>query len=323
MQSKADEARSILCCPACSAALAWSPEAATCDSCSARYPIESGVVRFKREIDDFYEGAYLRQMQFSDSSATGIAGKLKRWAFFNLAQSGVVGEIRRVLPEGGRLVDLGCAGGITWLGEHGTVIGIELSLSGLELASRIYAAALQADITQIPVSDRSVDVVYSSYVWEHLAPETKDHVLSETARVLRPGGATVIQCDTLGDNPLARYAQHDPEKYKKGFIDNDGHIGLEPGTTLLRRLMDAGFRIDRVLKINATILQYPTTFGWLDLSYGDEVKWVRKLGDAARWMVESKIGLPVELAITAFDRTINPLTRIDAATRVIVTAVLS
>lgn len=111
MQSKTDEARSILCCPVCRASLNWSDEAATCASCSATYSIESGVIRFIDEIDEFYEGAYLRQMQFSGSSATGIAARLKNWAFFNLAQSGVVGEIRRVLPERGRILDLGCAGG--------------------------------------------------------------------------------------------------------------------------------------------------------------------------------------------------------------------
>lgn len=323
MHSKTDEARSILCCPACRASLKWSDEAATCTSCSASYPIESGVVRFIDEIDEFYEGAYLRQMQFSGSSAEGVAAKLKSWAFFCLAQSGVVGEVRRVLPEGGRIVDLGCAGGVTWIGQRGTAIGVELSLSGLELAARIYAATLQADITQMPIASSSVDVVYSSYVWEHLGSEAKDSMLSETARVLRPGGATVIQCDTLGDNPIARYAQRDPEKFKKGFIENDGHIGLEPGSKLLNRLTDAGFKIERVLKINTTVIQYPSTYGWLDLSYGDEVGWVRKLGKAARWMVNSKAGLPIELAITAFDRAINPFTRLDAATRVIATAVLA
>lgn len=322
MQSKADEARSILCCPTCGASLAWSAEAATCAPCAASYPIESGVVRFLDEIDDFYEGTYDRQIQFSETSASNMAGRVRSWAFFNLAQSGVVGEIRRVLPAGGRIVDLGCAGGIKWIGERATAIGVELSLASLERAAQIYATALQADITHLPVSDGSVDVVYSSYVWEHLTPEAKGEVLSETARILKPGGSTVIQCDTLGDNPLARYARHDPEKYKKGFIDNDGHIGLEPGSKLIDRLSDAGFRIERVLKINTTVIQYPSTYGWLDLSYGDDVKWVRKLGDTVRWMSDKRVGLPIELAITAFDRAINPFAKIDAATRVVATAVL-
>lgn len=323
MQSKTDEARSLLCCPTCHASLNWSPEAATCESCSANYPIESGVVRFIDVVDEFYEGAYSRQIQFSGSSASGITGKVKSWAFFNLAQSGVVGEIRRVLPAGGRIVDLGCAGGVTWVAERGTAIGVELSLAGLELAARIYATVLQADIAHLPVADGSVDVVYSSYVWEHLTSEAKADVLAETARILKPGGTTIIQCDTLGDNPLARYARHDPEKYKKGFVENDGHIGLEPGSKLLDRLNDSGFKIERVLKINTTVIQYPSTYGWLDLSYGDDVKWVRKLGDAVRWTSDKRVGLAIELAITAFDRAINPFRKIDAATRLVVTAARS
>ncbi|RIK06681.1 MAG: hypothetical protein DCC49_11145 [Acidobacteria bacterium] len=323
MQSKTEEARSLLRCPTCRASLDWSPGAAACTSCSARYPIESGVVRFIDETDDFYEGAYDRQIHFSESSATGVTGKLKSWAFFNLAQSGVIGEVRRVLPDGGRIVDLGCAGGITWFGERGTAIGVELSVASLKLAAQIYAATLQAYVTELPICDESVDVVYSSYLWEHLTPETKSNLLAETARILRPGGSTVIQCDTLGDNLISRYARHDPEKYEKGFIDNDGHIGLEPGSKLLDRLRDAGFTIKRVMKLNTTVFQYPSTYGWLDLSYGDEVKWVRTLGNAAQWMLNSKAGLPIELAVTAFDRAINPISKLDAATRVVVTAVRS
>lgn len=323
MQSKTDEARSLLCCPTCHASLNWSPEAATCESCSVNYPIESGVVRFIDVVDEFYEGFNLSQTQFVESENEGIGGKLKSWVFFNLVQSGIAGEIRRACGVGARVLDIGSAGGIRWLGETRIAIGVDLSLSSLQLASRAYAEALQASITELPVRDNSVDCVFSGYTWEHLDSATKEALLREIARVLRRGGRLVVQTETLGDNPLIRYAQHDPEKYKKGFIENDGHIGLEPGSKLLDRLSDSGFKIERVLKINTTVIQYPSTFGWLDLSYGDDVKWVRKLGDAVRWTSDKRIGLPIELAITAFDRAINPFTKIDAATRLVVTAARS
>lgn len=323
MQLKSDKARSLLCCPGCHEELTWGADKAECGKCSRAFPVENGVVRFRDEIDEFYEGTYLRQMHFSESSADGLAGKLRRWAFFNLAQSGVVGEIRRVLPNGGTVVDLGCAGGIAWLGERGVALGVELSLSGLELAAQVYAATLQADVVELPIIDKSIDVVYSSYLWEHLDDNTKVKMLRESRRVLKPGGSLVLQCDSLSNNAIARYALHDPARYKVGFIDNDGHIGLEPGSVTLDRLRSAGFEIRRVLKLNTTILQYPSTFGWLDLAYGDSVRWVRSLGRAAKWMVSSKAGLPIELGVTAFDRAINPVTKVDAAARIIVTATCS
>lgn len=320
MPARNDLARSVICCPHCHESLEWGADAVRCRHCQSEYPLENSIVRFVDHIDEFYEGAYSRQMRFTESAAKGLTGRLKRWAFFNLAQSGVVGEIRRVLPENGTVLDLGCAGGIAWLGEHGVAIGIELSITGLELASQIYTAALQADLVELPIRSSSVDVVYSSYVWEHLNSSMKTRVLDEARRVLRPGGHVVIQCDVLSNNLLARYARRDPERFQKGFVENDGHVGLEFGSKLLERLNDARLEVVRVLKFNATVIQYPATYGWLDIAYGDEVRWVKLLGNAARWMVTSRAGLPIELAITAFDRAINPLIRIDSATRLIVTA---
>lgn len=45
------------------------------------------------------------------------------------------------------------------------------------------------DVTRgIPHADRSVDVIYSSHMLEHLAPYEADALLAECYRVLKPGG---------------------------------------------------------------------------------------------------------------------------------------
>lgn len=106
---------------------------------------------------------------------------------------------RRYEPDlRGTVVEIGSgAGRITapLTGVFDRVIGIDVSPEQLALAGR---AAPDADLrlvdaTTIPLTDSSVDAVFTCHVLQHL--ENLDRVtdyLSEAVRVLRPGGTAMI-----------------------------------------------------------------------------------------------------------------------------------
>lgn len=264
---------------------------------------------------DFYEGRYLRQIGYVPGSSP-----LKDWVFFNLVQSGVVGELRRVLVPGGVVVDLACAGGVAWLGKSANAIGIDISFRSLLEAERIYSLALQADVQRLPLADSSADLVWGSYFFEHLLPEQKDRCLEEIGRVLRPGGSCVLQFDVLSGNRLTRFALRDPDRYRRGFVDNDGHVGCEPLSRALERLRGRGFEIVKVRKFGTTSIQYLATYNWLAIGYADTHRWVSWLDGLTKFLSRSRAGLFYEFAVTLFDHLIEPISRIDKATRAIVVA---
>jgi 2-polyprenyl-6-hydroxyphenyl methylase/3-demethylubiquinone-9 3-methyltransferase len=137
-------------------------------------------------------------------------------------------------PEGGRLLDVGCGGGL--LAPHVSGyehVGVDLSDAGLAVAADHGIEAVKADAADLPFDDASFDVVVAGEILEHVTD--LDGTVAEALRVLRPGGTFV--CDTINDTLLARIvlvtlgerihggpppACHDPAL----FVDPDRLKGL-------------------------------------------------------------------------------------------------
>jgi ubiquinone/menaquinone biosynthesis C-methylase UbiE len=117
------------------------------------------------------------------------------------------------IEPGDVVLDLGCGGGIDSIlagfktGPTGRVIGLDFLPEMLE---RTKAAALEAgldnietrlgEMEAIPLPDDSVDVIVSNGVI-NLSPR-KMRVLSECARVLRPGGGFCVSDITIDEREL-------------------------------------------------------------------------------------------------------------------------
>lgn len=179
------------------------------------------------------------------------------------SEVGLLGDVHRK-----QVLEVGCGAGqcSRWLAEHGAVAtGVDLSSGMLEQASRLQlekpldASAtpptfLQADARHLPFPSNSFDIAFSSY---GALPFVKDAeaVLSEVARVVRPGGAWVFSVthpmrwmfpDVAGEEGLTvEYSYFDRTPYVE--LDAAGKpVYAEHHRTLgdwISQLVEAGFTI--------------------------------------------------------------------------------
>ncbi len=149
------------------------------------------------------------------------------------------------LHAGETVLDLGSGAGADVLiaarrvGPTGRVIGLDMTSEMLELAR---ANAAEAEVTnveflhgyleEVPLPDRTVDVVISNCVLNLSADKTV--VLREAARVLRPGGRLAFS-DVLADDDMDAATKADMAAWT-GCI-----AGALTQTELTAALADAGF----------------------------------------------------------------------------------
>ncbi|MFA5984020.1 MAG: methyltransferase domain-containing protein [Methylococcaceae bacterium] len=130
---------------------------------------------------------------------------------------------------GSTVLDLGCGSGrdcymlSKLVGEHGKVIGVDMTVEQLEVAVRHRDWHAQRfgyqhsnveflhgqieDLSTIGIADNSVDVVVSNCV-VNLSPD-KTKVLAEVFRVLKPGGELYFS-DVFADRRIPHHLRHDP-----------------------------------------------------------------------------------------------------------------
>lgn len=97
------------------------------------------------------------------------------------------------LPAGTSILDAGCGSGrnMVDLARHGTVTGIELSDTSVELArERDAGEVVEGSILDTPFDDASFDLTVSLDVIEHLEDDVG--ALRELRRVTKPGGALLV-----------------------------------------------------------------------------------------------------------------------------------
>ena len=130
----------------------------------------------------------------------------------------VAAEVRRFLPSGARIVDVGCGSALVAdriRDLDGTYIGFDFGGHHIEYAAKKYAditarklrtVFARGDAQKVPLADASVDVVVLSEVIEHLLqPEL---AIWEIARVLKPGGVFIMTTNNASEMPLRSPLSH-------------------------------------------------------------------------------------------------------------------
>jgi 2-polyprenyl-6-hydroxyphenyl methylase/3-demethylubiquinone-9 3-methyltransferase len=124
---------------------------------------------------------------------------------------------------GAVLVDLACGGGlmaphVARLGYRH--VGVDLGLAGLRVAREHGVSAVRGSVLAVPLADGCADVVLAGEVLEHV--EDDGQVITECARLLRPGGTLVIDAiarTRLADLIAVRIAERLPGGPPPGIHD--------------------------------------------------------------------------------------------------------
>lgn len=150
------------------------------------------------------------------------------------------------LRDGRRVLDVGCGTGnlLHAAGKrHRNVelTGIDPDLKMLARAERkLRRAGLAARLDrgyaqELAFPDDSFDVVFSSLMLHHLDTSSKDEMLAEVRRVLRPDGVLVLADATLHD--------HDHHGRRKSGSMKE-HLRDNYGDAVAKRIAEAGFTLE-------------------------------------------------------------------------------
>ena len=97
------------------------------------------------------------------------------------------------------LVDLACGGGLMgpYVARLGyRHVGVDIGLRGLELAREHGVTPVRGSVLAVPLAEGCADVVLAGEILEHVEDDVG--VLTECARLLRPGGALVLDALAAG-----------------------------------------------------------------------------------------------------------------------------
>lgn len=246
----------IFTCPADGDSLILNGQIYHCSKCESNYPVINGVLCTLKVPDLFYEGAYRNRTSFLPK----FNNLMFNWPLW-VINSGWLWVIKNHVPRGGVLLELGCAGGVDFLGDSYQAIGCDLSFSSLQNIS-CYKYKVQMDASKcINLKSESVDAIVSSYFWEHIDPSAKPAILAECFRVLKPNGKIIFLYDVVTKNPLISwFRSKNPLMYSAQFIDGDGHVGYETIGDNIYKFEAAGFKVIKNSGLERTPIQSPSIY---------------------------------------------------------------
>lgn len=124
--------------------------------------------------------------------------------------------LERALAADQTVLDAGCGrGGLitTFREKIKTLIGVDRDQASLDNNS-VLDRALRSDLSSIPLPDRSIDLITSEFVIEHL--ENPAAVFGEFFRLLRPGGRFIfLTSNSL--NPVMRLSRYTPHRFHRWY----------------------------------------------------------------------------------------------------------
>lgn len=293
---------SPLCCPECHSGLEARGLELACSACGLTFLRDGRVLRF---IDDhgFYEGAYLNRLDTMPDG--GPLGALR----FYLVNTHYLWWARKWIPRGGRLLELGCGGGVRFFARHARVTGVDLSRGSLALVDPEYEYALQADALRLPLRDGAYDGVVASYFFEHIPLGQKDALLAELRRVLRPGGRMVLLFDVECHNPMFSLLRRHPARYQAAIVENDRHYGLERASASLARFERAGFKVLSHHGANKTFAQHSSVYVWLKDFPSPALRALSRVGEGlSRYPAAAK---GYTALVTLLDDAVEPVLPLD------------
>jgi SAM-dependent methyltransferase len=174
--------------------------------------------------------------------------RLEAGGWWNAAMRDVLGRAidSLSLPASGMLVDVGCGSGeaLAWFGAlhpGWQTVGVDLAWEGLRAVPAVASGGpVRASALALPLPPACADVVLSQDLLQHLPLGGGDaQALAEIRRILKAGGAFVLRT-----NAQSTPRTDDDEEYQFHRYETP---------ELRRKLMAAGFRVERIGRVNAVL----------------------------------------------------------------------
>lgn len=167
------------------------------------------------------------------------------------------GELLDRLPEGARVVELGCGGGTTEtraLASRFRLTGVDLSDAQLARARERVPGAeyIHADLTTVEFAAQTVDAVASFYVFNHVPRELLAPLFERIHTWLRPGGLLLA---TLGAS--------DVPGWTGDFLGAPSYFSGYSAETNRRLLAAAGLTLLRDELVRIREPEADATFHWI------------------------------------------------------------
>lgn len=144
-------------------------------------------------------------------------------------------------------LDIGCGDGmhLAWLREHiAELYASDYNIERLLRASRQHQArcVFMGDITDYPLRDETVDVVFFNHVLEHIRDDTK--ALAEVHRILKPGGLVV-----LGTPNEGVWFWQLAYRLQPRMLRTSDHVQFYTAESLAAKCRAAGFEVGEIKHI--------------------------------------------------------------------------
>ncbi len=167
--------------------------------------------------------------------------KLKNYLFNYLNRKRLIRFYSKKYPIQGRIIDIGCGISPVTPSPQKTLF-IDISRSALEVLKKKGYKTAPGSITNLPLKDNSVDIIFCSEVLEHIEDYKK--ALKEISRVMAEEGLVFITVPCwqkfwdIDDEFVGHYRRFNPPEFKKD-IEEQGLRIVERktiGSRLERRL---------------------------------------------------------------------------------------
>ncbi|HLW96521.1 MAG TPA: class I SAM-dependent methyltransferase, partial [Solirubrobacteraceae bacterium] len=187
------------------------------------------------ELAEMYAETYY------DANPGWLAKDRAEQAYWDLEHADKLADWSELLgAPAGTLLDVGCAGGLLleFAAKHGwSTIGIEPAAEAVEEARSRGVEVRQGLYDEVPIEPRSIDVVHTKLVAEHL-PDPRAF-LRWSAGVLRPGGIVCIHVPN--DFNSLQLAARDALGKPDWWIAPPFHVNYFNFSSLERLLAGTGF----------------------------------------------------------------------------------
>lgn len=225
-----------------------------CANCNSSYKSIEGIPSFGG-VNHFYEGKFA-ETEPDLTEGMGGAARTAYHLYQLFSQSHIrnrfIGRMMGGAKSTSKILDLGCGGGSRFLAKRGFVCGVDISLSSLTNARRIYPQVVHCDVRSVPFPDSSFDFIVSRDLIGHIPLEWKIDVHREMYRLCRHGGKIIHAIEVDSNNLVRRLAKKYSDLYKAYFQDQDGHVGLETPRDAIYRFELERFREIKVKPVFRT-----------------------------------------------------------------------